>query len=191
MIKLYNHPEFYNINHSFEGEIWKPIEGYKQYYHISSMGRVKALDRIVYGIGPRFQKKRIMRQPISMSYLQIGVTINGKQKIFKTHRLVAVHFVKNDQNKPYINHINCDKLDNQHVNLEWVTHAENVKHAIENGLIKSGEDCPSSILNSNQVLMIRKLRKSGLKLRELAEMFNIGTSNICHIVQKKTWKHLL
>ena len=52
------------------------------------------------------------------------------------HREVAKLFIENKENKPQVNHIDGDKLNNHYLNLEWVNNSENQIHAITSGLKK-------------------------------------------------------
>ena len=80
-------------------------------------------------------------------YQQVHIYQNGKRYIDYAHRLVAEAFIPNPDNKAEVNHINGNKKDNRVSNLQWVSRAENMKHAYDNGLVKVpvmfGEDNPS------------------------------------------------
>jgi hypothetical protein len=53
------------------------------------------------------------------------------------HRLVAIHFIPNPDNKPQVNHKKGNKFDNRATELEWSTISENHLHAFETGLKKA------------------------------------------------------
>lgn len=119
-----------------DGEIWKPVVDWENYYHVSNLGRVKCLKRSRDRSGccphdyPAIIKKQCIRR---YGYLQVSLTINNKPKWYWAHRLVAFAFIPNPQNKPFINHINCKPNDNRVENLEWCTQSENLKHSFRMG----------------------------------------------------------
>jgi len=80
---------------------------------------------------------RVISQTKGIYY---NTRLKNKDGEFKTcylHRLLAVVFVPNPHNYPHVNHIDCDKLNNELTNLEWCTAKQNIQHAWANGLCKS------------------------------------------------------
>jgi hypothetical protein len=69
-------------------------------------------------------------------YRTCRLSKNGQTRTFFVHRLVALHFVPNPYNLPFVNHKNGNKMDCSSKNLEWCTHSHNVRHAYKNGLIR-------------------------------------------------------
>ena len=111
-------------------EIWKSIKDYEN-YQVSNLGRVKSLN---YG---RTGKEQILKPAKDKDgYLYVGLCKNGKTKLFKIHRLVAQAFIPNIENKPCINHIDCDRQNNCVDNIEWCTIQENNIYAYKIGLKK-------------------------------------------------------
>ena len=100
-------------------EIWKPIPGYEALYEASNFGRVRSL----------FRYKKILKpSPITNGYLTVELWKNKQRKRIGIHRLVAMCFCENPDNKPFVNHIDEIKTNNRADNLEWVTHVENCRY---------------------------------------------------------------
>jgi hypothetical protein len=117
-------------------EIWKDIQGYEGLYLVSNLGRVKRM----YKNRPSVIRKGTIDKD---GYLRIGLSKDCKYKYFYIHRLVAMSFIENAENKPCINHINGIKNDNRIDNIEWCTYSENIRHADKTGLraCPKGKDC--------------------------------------------------
>ena len=121
-------------------------------------------------------------QPNGKGYLRVH--IDGRMQF--VHRLVAEKYVPNPENKPQINHIDGNKLNNSVDNLEWVTNQENRDHAVEHGLQPKGEKCPYAKLTRENVDYIRK--HTEMSNKELAEKFNMSASHISSIRRNAWWK---
>lgn len=120
-------------------EVWKDIIGYEGLYQVSNLGRVKSLQRVVKRTNgrPYTAKEKILGQFYSgrdKDYLKSYLSKNGKKKSYQIHRLVAIAFIPNVQNKPQVNHIDGNKSNNNILNLEWCTNSENQIHAYRMGL---------------------------------------------------------
>lgn len=64
-----------------------------------------------------------------LGYLQVRLKVNGKNKTFYLHRLVAETFVKNPDGKKDINHKDGNIRNNKASNLEWGSEEEAIKMA--------------------------------------------------------------
>lgn len=99
-------------------EIWKDVVWYEWLYRVSSFGNVYSIKRKM------FLKKNAGYNP----YYRLRVYKDGKWEANSFHRLVAIAFIPNPENKPQVNHKDWNKLNNKLENLEWVTALENNQH---------------------------------------------------------------
>lgn len=102
-------------------EIWKDVEGYEGLYQVSSLGRVKSF-HYHNGTNERILKSN---RNSSNGYDQVILVKDGHKKGVSVHRLVAIAFIKNPLNLPYVGHKDEDSSNNSSDNLEWVTQKDN------------------------------------------------------------------
>lgn len=113
-------------------EEWRDIPGYEGYYQVSNLGRVKSLRRLVVtSNGKKYYRDGVLLvQSIMNHYLSVNLNKDGESKSRRVHRLVGLAFIPNPANKPQIDHIDGNKLNNTYINLRWVTEKENCNNPV-------------------------------------------------------------
>lgn len=170
-------------------EIYKDIRGYEGLYKISNFGNVKSLNY------NRTKSKRIMKPGMSINgYPQLLLHKNGKRRMFKIHRLVALAFIKNLLNLPQINHKDGNKKNNNVENLEWCNAYQNTHHAYQLGLINTiGEKNPNTKIKESDVAFIRKYLNSHKKhgeVTKLAKQMGISRQIVSNVKNNYSWNHV-
>jgi len=99
--------------------IWKDVVGYEGLYKVSDTGIIRS------EITGKVRKQSLQT---NKRYFCIGLSKDGASRMHRTHRIVAMAFIDNPENKPEVNHISGDRMDNSVGNLEWVTRSENHVH---------------------------------------------------------------
>lgn len=116
----------------FYYEEFRPVVGYEGLYDISSFGRIKSHQPhlIKNKKDGRFLHPALFRN----GYYRVKLSKNGDRRLIGVHRLVAMAFIPNPENKPEVNHIGGVRNWNIFFKLEWNTRRENALHAIEIGM---------------------------------------------------------
>jgi hypothetical protein len=94
------------------------IKDYNNYY-VTNDGKIYSTK----------SKRFIKLRTDSAGYKMIALYDGIRKADLLVHRIVAIQFIENPENKPVVNHINKNKSDNNVDNLEWATHSENMIHA--------------------------------------------------------------
>lgn len=102
-----------------ETENWKDVIGYEGYYEVSDLGNIRHWRRDRNDWVPKAKKKR------EDGYVIVKLSKKGDKSTKLVHRLVALAFIDNPDDKETVNHISRDKSDNSVGNLEWMTQLEN------------------------------------------------------------------
>ncbi len=107
----------------------------------------------------------------------------------RIHRLVAKAFIPNPENKPQVNHIDSNRINNHFSNLEWVTNSENLHHAIRVGRMNNrGSNHGMSKLTESQVREMRRIRnEEKLTHQKIADIFGIDRRQCGDIINGKNW----
>ena len=152
-------------------------------YDISNLGRVRN----------HYTKEIKDTYYNSTGYETVQIYIKGKLKQVSVHRLVALTFIDNPENKKEVNHISGDKTDNRIFNLEWVTHMENAHHAVKNNLwvYPSGLDSRRNIYTKKDLKKVYKELLSGnTNISDISRKTGVGLDTIFLIKTGKRYQDL-
>lgn len=172
-------------------EIWKDIKGYENMYQVSNTGRVRSLDRtIIRSDGKSYKKKgkECRYQENGDGYLLVKLSKNGVSKYMPVHRLVATTFIPTDDSKKEINHIDCNRKNNNVENLEWLTHRDNVRHSAKKGhYSRKGTKNSRAKYTEEEVTLMRELYDSGMTVMEV---INTMFPELEYKLRKNKWSRV-
>ena len=171
-------------------EEWRPVVGYEGWYSVSNMGEVR---RECGGSSQTWPGRRCKQFISNVGYMRVGLCRNRITRKFSVHRLVATTFLGLCPDGMQVNHKNGRKTDNRADNLEWMTHTENIRHAID--VLKKqwwavGEAVGSAKLTANDVYAIRRMCDHHVAPKIIAARFNVSRGLVCLIGKRRIWKHL-
>jgi hypothetical protein len=173
-------------------EIWKSVIGFNSFYEVSNYGNVRSINRIVIretikGFENLNYTGRILKQYQEKSgYLMVRLSSNCNGKTIRVHRLVAMVFIENPENKQTINHKDGNKLNNNYCNLEWATQLENNQHAIKNGLIKRNKTkAINQKISVSQFSLEMVFIKRWDSVTQICKELNFSSSSILRCIHGK------
>lgn len=139
-------------------EQWKDIPGYEGIYQASTYGRIRTVEgkttyterhgvrrwqsRILKGRGDRHSPGR-----------RVNLWKDGKAKEFLVARIIATTFLGEPQPEYTVNHIDGDRMNNHISNLEWLSRADNIRHAFDMRLYPTQK--PITVELNGQILLFR------------------------------------
>lgn len=158
-------------------EIFKPIPNYNGLYEASNLGNIRSQNR---------KKGSILKQGISNTNRPYVILCdNDSKKYWLVHRLIALTFIPNPGNKPEVNHIDGNTLNNHVNNLEWVTPKENIRHRFD-VLGQEGTNKGRYGADHSRSISI-KVYRHGVLLKEYISLLECTNElNISHSVIKES-----
>lgn len=161
----------------------KELEEFKDYY-VTETGDVYSHK----GLTPRKMKLKTRDD----GYTEVTLRKDKQPVSIMVHRLVAIAYLDNPDNKPCVNHKDGVKSNNHASNLEWCTHKENTGHAFETGLItRIGENSDFCTTTEDQVrLCCELLQNTALYVTEIANLVGVGKDVVSKIKRKESWTHI-
>lgn len=178
-------------------EEWLPVRGYEGLYEVSSLGRVRSLDRVVClknEHGRIYQRRRftgqiLRQQPHSgADYPQVKLSKAGIIKNRFVHVLVCEAFLGPRPDGMQAAHFDGDRQNPRLNNMRWATRSENEADKIRHGRRRQGEAAHNAILTAAAVREIRRRVKNGERQNALAREFRINKATLWNLLNGRTWK---
>lgn len=164
---------------------WVYINDRKTKYMVTIYGEIISIKK---------ETKKILKPLIDKDgYEHVVIHIDGKKYRRSIHRLVALAFIPNPNNKPEVNHKDGNKSNNNVDNLEWATSKENINHAWDKGFAdaKRGSDHPESKYSDKQIHRVCKMLESNKKtMKEISEKTKVSYTVVKQIRNRILWRSI-
>jgi hypothetical protein len=179
---------------------WKDIPGYEGFYQISTMGKIRSVERTIREFDSRWGKirtKRLKSKIITPAvngthYSNVMLSKNGRAKSHFVHRLVLEVFVGSCPEGMECCHKDGNMYNNELSNLRWDTRKNNHADNVVNGTRLHGSKNPRAKLTELKVKKILKLWATGdYTQQELADMNEVCQGAISSIVRREKWRHVI
>lgn len=182
-------------------EVWKPVVGWEESHEVSSLGRVRSIDKTIttsHGISRRYRGQ--MLTPYLLEYKDQGyrrpfikLGHNGRKETLLVHRLVADAFCYKPAGCDVVNHIDCNPINNRADNLEWTTHSGNSRHAAAAGRYadqpRGSMKFFAKLTEADVEDIIRRLH-SRESQKGIAEEYGVAPPIISNINRGIAWSHV-
>ena len=127
----------------------------------------------------------------SYGYKTVSFRVGGKTTKVAVHILLCETFKgPQPEGKPFVRHLDDNKLNNQLYNLEWGSRKDNAEDAIRNGKTVCGEAIVKAKLTEATVIAAREEHANGAGCVELAKKYGVHRSVMHKVLTKKSWKHI-
>jgi NUMOD4 motif/HNH endonuclease len=150
----------------------KPISGFEQ-YSINEAGAV------LNNKSGKFLKPSLNEN----GYLYASLWCENRAYPRTVHRLVALTYIPNPENKPFVNHLDANRSNPHRDNLEWCTQSENIKHAYNIGNMSQKKNFTPTELDW---LLAEVL--AGRNMTDLATQMNVGLSRLTINLRKRVYE---
>ena len=156
--------------------LWKVITDYPK-YEVSSCGQVR-----------NTTTGRLLKPNSVAGYNRYCLQDKGRKSYYSAHRLVAIYFLPNPLNLPQVNHIDCNKFNNDVSNLEWCSSQQNMRHAWDNDLMVN---VPKPPVKQRKLHMLRAPdgEVSNFDIVELAEKLGVGRGKFYQVARGTRKQH--
>ena len=175
-------------------EKWRPVPGLGGQYEVSSLGRVRSVERVTVdsrGRSRRFPSKLLKPRVHKVTgYVHVNLWVSGQGRTSLLHQLVAETFIGPRPPGMQIAHRDGFKTNNAISNLRYATLVENAADQVLHRTRPLGQNRAFAVLADESVRAIDEALRAGRTQASLARRFGVCEATISQIARGHTWRHI-